>query len=75
MIAASPGGRLRSVSRRPALSKPGAHVRYAAANSPSATIAARTAGREAARAWNARRFGNSPRSTFTTLAQFVTTNR
>ncbi len=47
----------------------------AAGLSPSATIAACTAGRAATRAWNASRLGNADRSSFTMLAQLVTTNR
>gem|GEM_PF-140844 len=43
--------------------------------SPSATIAAWTAGRAATRAWKASRLGKSARSSFTKLAQLVTVNR
>ena len=43
--------------------------------SPSARIAARTAGRAATRSWNSARFANSERSSFANCAQLVTVNR
>src|SRR5262249_10454775 len=44
-------------------------------SNPSAAIASCTAGRAATRSWNATRFGNSERSSFTYCAHVVTVKR